>query len=154
MIEVKAKKLYQAMKAVKHTHVNDVLPILNHALFYVGHGGAVLTAIDSSGNAVHSEPVHYWSNGDHFETCVPLVHTIIINRRKHKFYPFIDFLKIATEYDETLRIEYDSVWEQIIIRCGKSQTTFKCINSEEWPDGMRPPGQEPIKILKEDMKNE
>ena len=139
MIQVQAKELYKAVKAVKLTTVNR-LPVLNHCLlFLTDHGMMVMTAqLTTDGCKGNFETCPYWGNGERWQTCVPMVKHYFPyvpgkDTSKRKAYPFLDYLKIMTDYRETLQLEFEQETQYLTIKAGNSTSVFKCLDAQEFP---------------------
>lgn len=133
-IQIKATDLYKAVKAVKRTEYSR-LPVLNHARIRLTDEGMKITTTDLEKPL--TETVHFWGNGERWETCVPMINRIksgpYRDERIHKYYPFADSLKVAAEYRETLELEFIEKIQLLRIKAGTSITEFKCIDAQEFP---------------------
>lgn len=138
MIEISAKQLYEAFRAVKHTEWST-LPALNYALITLTDDGLTCTTCTLANNEKgkdikKSDPVRYYANGERWQTCVPLItKTQDRARNWHKFYPFLDWLRVMAEYRETLTIAFDPAVQILTVRAGSSTTEFKCLDACEFP---------------------
>jgi DNA polymerase III sliding clamp (beta) subunit (PCNA family) len=134
-IKIQATELYKAVKAVKRTEFSPTLLILNHARIRLTDEGMKITTTDLEKSL--TETVHFWGNGDRWETCVPMINKTksgdYRHEKIHKFYPFLDWLKVAAEYKETLELEFVENIQLLKIKAGASRTEFKCIDAQEFP---------------------
>ena len=143
MITINARDLYQAFKQVKKSEICKGLPVLNYALMQLTDDGVVFKTIeltDGGKDVTASEPVHYWANGERWETCVIMVHVVETHPNgyrgvtsKRKLYPFLDYLRVMAEFGETLQISFDPNIQILTINSGNSKSEFKCLDALEFP---------------------
>lgn len=143
MTTILAENLYKAVKSVKRTTPHS-FPVLNCALFKVDDGRVTVTTTDLekplTDSAVCRQEEPSWS------TCVPMINVIKnkvgynygAKECKHKYYPFLDYVKVMAESKEVLEVTLDPSTQILTITTGKfspmkSRTEFKCIDSQEFP---------------------
>jgi hypothetical protein len=148
MITIQATDLYKAANQVKRTEFWKTLPVLNHALLQLTDEGLKITTYaflpadkgseKTKKDVKTSDPVRYWGNGERWSTCVPMVNSVTNDlgyhrKSTHKYHPFIDWLKVAAEYKDTLELEFVEQIQTLRIKSGKTITEFKCLDAQEFP---------------------
>jgi len=141
IVIVTAKELYAAVKKVRRIKFRS-LPILNYARIALTKDGMKITTTDIEDPTTTVIDYSYSGRLQRWATCVPMSIQVTGCWGPHRsskestreFHPFLDWLKVAAAYKETLYLDFDSKKEILIVTVGtNSRTEFKCVNADEFP---------------------
>lgn len=135
MNKILAVNLYKSLKEVKRTKMST-LPILNHIKMQFTNGELVITSTDLETSSQAKCPAIM---NEEWETCVNMIvkcdtsNTIVAHW--HKFYPFLDFVKLHAEYEDVLEFTFNPDIQMMYIKIQgeRSQAEFKCMDAMEFP---------------------
>jgi len=148
-VVVSTKDLLKALNSVKkiQTKYSKYSPVLNHILLEFKDGTLTITATNLVD--IKIETVPYFHTGFEFSTCVPaynqwtkpiLIWEMVDDELKQvrkskttKVRPFIDMIKIISEYEKWVFFSFDEKMQEIIIYNDNSKTSMKCIDAQEFP---------------------
>ena len=148
-VVVSTKDLLKALNSVKkvQTKYNKYLPVLNHILLEFKDGTLTITTTNLVDTKIETVP--YFHTGFEFSTCVPgynqwtkpiLIWEMVDDELKQvrkskttKVRPFIDMIKIISEYEKWVFFSFDEKMQEIIIYNDNSKTSMKCIDAQEFP---------------------
>jgi len=127
--------LYNALKKVKITKISKI-PVLNHVHLEFINGELLLTSTDLENTKKSKCPCcieEEWS------TCLPMQSKIDVSTTYkpvwHKVYTFMDFVEVCAEYKDILEFTFEPKIQTVTIkvRGERNTSTFKCIDSLEFP---------------------
>ena len=126
-VVVSTKDLLKALNSVKkaQTKYSKYIPVLNHILLEFKGGTLTITATNREDTKI--ETVRYFHNGFEFSTCVPTYN------KTTKVRPFIDMIKIISEYEKWVMFGFDEKRQVIEIYNDNSRSLMKCIDAQEFP---------------------
>lgn len=121
MNRVLAKNAYKAARQVRQNKTRK-LPILNHILLFQNANSLWMMSTDLTETLVSDSIPSI--GADNFSTCVPMK-------------SFIAWLRVVAAYKDVLILSFEPGIQVLTITAstdmGKSRTTFKCIDAEEFP---------------------
>ena len=135
-VVVSTKDLLKALNSVKkiQTKYSKYIPVLNHILLEFKDG--TLTITTTNREDIKIETVPYLHTGFEFSTCVP-GYTIAQKdgwgSKSIKVRPFIDMIKIISEYEKWVMFGFDEKIRVIEIYNDNSRSLMKCIDAQEFP---------------------
>ncbi len=138
-IKVNAKELYKAIKAVKFSTYHKTTPTYNYMKIELTDAGIVISTPGPE-ECKTAEPVHFWGNGERWTTCAPMITKAAVYNsrgidtgRTKNVNPFMDYVKIHADDNETINLTLDPKTQNLTAQVGRSTSIFKCIDAQEWP---------------------